>query len=170
MAAALVLLAAGIGGAAGADDPRPVTLVVPFAAGGPSDKLARDLADALRRPLGLPIAIENVAGAGGTLAATRVAKAAADGHTLLLAHIGIATAPALYRGLQFRTLEDFDFLGMVAEVPMTLIGRPPCLHRIFRNCSSGCAPTRGASTWPMRGRAPHRTCAACCCSSASAWP
>ena len=103
---------------------KPVTIVVPFAAGGPTDKVARDLAEALRKPLGnQPIIIENVGGAGGTLGHTKVAKAANDGYTLLLAHIGMSTAPALYRNLQYKTLEDFEYLGMVNEVPMTLIGR-----------------------------------------------
>lgn len=103
----------------------PVTLVVPFSAGGPTDKVARDLADALRKSLGpSSITIENLAGAGGTLGATRVARAANDGHTLLLAHIGMATAPALYRSLPYDTLNDFEYLGVIVEVPMTLIGRP----------------------------------------------
>jgi tripartite-type tricarboxylate transporter receptor subunit TctC len=104
---------------------KPVTLVVPFAAGGPTDKVARDLAEALRKPLGgQAIIIENVGGAGGTLGATKVAKAAPDGYTLLLHHIGMATSPALYRNLQFKTLDDFEYLGMINEVPMTLVGRP----------------------------------------------
>ncbi|GAP34532.1 tripartite tricarboxylate transporter substrate binding protein BugD [Piscinibacter sakaiensis] len=102
---------------------KPVTIVVPFAAGGPTDKVARDLAEALRKPLGATIIIENVGGAGGTLGHTKVAKAANDGYTLLLAHIGMSTAPALYRNLQYKTLDDFEYLGMVNEVPMTLIGR-----------------------------------------------
>lgn len=102
---------------------KPVTLVVPFTAGGPTDRVARDLAEALRQPLGAPIIIENVSGAGGTLGATKVAKAPPDGHTLLLHHIGMATAPALYRQLPFKPLEDFEYLGLVNEVPMTLIGR-----------------------------------------------
>jgi tripartite-type tricarboxylate transporter receptor subunit TctC len=103
---------------------KPVTLIVPFTAGGPTDKVGRDLAEALRKPLGGTIIIENVGGVGGTLGANKVAKAAPDGHTLLLHHIGIATATALYRTLPYKTLEDFEFLGMVNEVPMTLIGRP----------------------------------------------
>jgi tripartite-type tricarboxylate transporter receptor subunit TctC len=75
---------------------KPITIVVPFAAGGPTDKVARDLAESLRKTLGnATLVIENVGGAGGTLGATRVAKAAPDGYTLLLAHIGISTAPAL---------------------------------------------------------------------------
>jgi len=103
---------------------KPVTLVVPFAAGGPTDKVARDLAEAIRKPLGGQIIIENVAGAGGTLGHTKVAKASADGYTLLLTHVAMATAPALYRKLQYDALNDFEYLGLVNEVPMTLIARP----------------------------------------------
>jgi tripartite-type tricarboxylate transporter receptor subunit TctC len=104
---------------------KPITIVVPFSAGGPTDKVARDLAEALRKPLGnATVIIENVGGAGGTLGATKVAKAAPDGYTLLLHHIGMATSPALYRTLPYKTLDDFEFLGMINEVPMTLIGKP----------------------------------------------
>jgi tripartite-type tricarboxylate transporter receptor subunit TctC len=120
------LALAGSATLACADYPdKPVTIVVPFAAGGPTDKVARDLAEALRKPLGgQSIIIENVGGAGGTLGAGKVAKAAPDGYTLLLHHIGMATAPALYRSLPYKTLEDFEYVGLVNEVPMTLIGRP----------------------------------------------
>jgi tripartite-type tricarboxylate transporter receptor subunit TctC len=104
---------------------KPVTIVVPFAAGGPTDKVARDLAEALRKPLGgQSIIIENVGGAGGTLGAAKVAKSAPDGYTLLLHHIGMSTAPALYRKMTYDTLGDFEYVGMVNEVPMTLIGKP----------------------------------------------
>jgi tripartite-type tricarboxylate transporter receptor subunit TctC len=104
---------------------KPVTIVVPFAAGGPTDKVARDLAEAMRKPLGgQSIIIENAAGAGGTIATNKVAKSANDGYTLLLHHIGISTAPSLYRTLPFKTLDDFEYLGMINEVPMTLVGRP----------------------------------------------
>ena len=117
----LALLAAS----ALADYPdKPVTLIVPFAAGGPTDRVARDFADALHRTLGgQPIVIDNSAGAGGNIGAAKVARAAPDGHTLLLHNIGMATAPALYRSLQFKPLEDFEYLGLVSEVPMTVIGR-----------------------------------------------
>ena len=104
---------------------KPVTIVVPFTAGGPTDRVARDLAEALRKPLGgQSVIIENVGGAGGTLGAARAAKASNDGYTLLLHHIGISTSPALYRNMTYKTLEDFEYLGMVNEVPMTLIGKP----------------------------------------------
>jgi tripartite-type tricarboxylate transporter receptor subunit TctC len=111
--------------AALADYPeKPVTLVVPFAAGGPTDKVARDLAEVLRKGLNnQTVIIENVGGAGGTLGAGKVAKANPDGYTLLLHHIGMATSPGLYRSLSYKTLDDFEYLGMVNEVPMTLIGR-----------------------------------------------
>ncbi len=103
---------------------KPVTIVVPFAAGGPTDKVARDFAEALRKPLGgATIVVENVGGAGGTLGASKVAKAAPDGHTLLLYHVGMATSPALYRNMPYKTLEDFEYLGLINEVPMTLVGR-----------------------------------------------
>jgi tripartite-type tricarboxylate transporter receptor subunit TctC len=120
------LLAIAVAAPAWADYPdKPVTIVVPFAAGGPTDKVARDLAEAMRKPLGgQSIIIENVAGAGGTIASTKVAKASNDGYTLLLHHIGLSTAPSLYRSLGYKTLEDFEYLGMINEVPMTLIGRP----------------------------------------------
>ena len=103
---------------------KPVTIVVPFTAGGPTDRVARDLAEALRKPLGANVVVENVAGAGGTIGANKVAKAPQDGHTVLLHHIGMATSPALYRKMPYNTTDDFEYLGMVNDVPMTLIGRP----------------------------------------------
>lgn len=118
-------LLAGFASLAAADYPdKPITVVVPFAAGGPTDKVARDLSEVLRKHLNnQSVVIENVGGAGGTLGAAKVAKASADGYTLLLHHIGMATAPALYRKLPYDTLGDFEYLGMVVEVPMTLVGR-----------------------------------------------
>ena len=104
---------------------KPITIVVPFAAGGPTDKVARDLAVVIAKGLNnQTVIIENVGGAGGTLGAAKVAKANADGYTLLLHHIGMATSPALYRSMPYKTLDDFEYMGMINEVPMTLIGRP----------------------------------------------
>jgi tripartite-type tricarboxylate transporter receptor subunit TctC len=122
----LGLLLVALAAPALADYPdKPITIVVPFAAGGPTDKVARDLAEAIRKPLGgQSVIIENVGGAGGTLGASKVAHAAPDGYTLMLHHIGISTAPSLYRTLPYKTLDDFEYVGMVNEVPMTLIGRP----------------------------------------------
>jgi tripartite-type tricarboxylate transporter receptor subunit TctC len=121
----LASVAALVAGTVSAQDypTKPITIVVPFAAGGPTDKVARDFAEAARKPLNATIVIDNVGGAGGTLGANKVAKAAPDGYTLLLYHIGMATSPALYRNMPYKTLEDFEYLGMINEVPMTLIGR-----------------------------------------------
>jgi tripartite-type tricarboxylate transporter receptor subunit TctC len=122
---------------------KPVTIVVPFAAGGPTDKVARDLAEALRKPLGGQVIIENVGGAGGTLGAGKVAKSAPDGYTLLLHHIGMATAPALYRSLNFKPLDDFEYLGLVNEVPMTLIGKPTLPANNYAELSNWLAANKG---------------------------
>lgn len=121
----IALAAALVSSAALAQYPdKPITIVVPFAAGGPTDKVARDLGVALGAAIKQTVIIENVGGAGGTLGAAKVAKAAPDGYTLLLAHIGMSTAPALYRKLPYSVENDFEYLGMVNDVPMTLIGRP----------------------------------------------
>jgi tripartite-type tricarboxylate transporter receptor subunit TctC len=103
---------------------KPITLVVPFTAGGPTDRLARDMAEALRKPLGgATVVVENALGAGGAIATQKVARATPDGHTLLIHHIGMATMPALIRKPPFDVLNDFDYLGMIHEVPMTIVGR-----------------------------------------------
>jgi tripartite-type tricarboxylate transporter receptor subunit TctC len=107
---------------------KQISLAVPFAAGGPTDTLARNLAATMTPLLKQQVVIENVAGAGGTIGANRVAKAKPDGYSLLLHHIGMSTAPALYRKLPFNPLTDYEFIGQVADVPMTVIaktGLPP---------------------------------------------
>jgi tripartite-type tricarboxylate transporter receptor subunit TctC len=101
----------------------PITLVVPFAAGGPTDVVARAVGQAMSRSLGQSVVIENKTGAGGTLAAAYVAKAAPDGYTLLIHHNGMATAPSLYRKLAFNPITDFEPITQVVDVPMTLLGR-----------------------------------------------
>ncbi|TFY97352.1 tripartite tricarboxylate transporter substrate binding protein BugD [Ramlibacter rhizophilus] len=125
--APLAAIAAVAFGAQAADYPvkdKPITIVVPFSAGGPTDRVARDLAEALRKPLGATVVVDNAAGAGGSIGANKVAKANNDGHTLLLHHIGMATMPTLVRNIPFKVDSDFEYLGMVNDVPMTLIGRP----------------------------------------------
>ncbi|MES2943997.1 MAG: tripartite tricarboxylate transporter substrate-binding protein [Pseudomonadota bacterium] len=114
---------------------KPISIVVPFAAGGPTDRVARDLAEALRKSMGggANFVVENVNGAGGTIGAAKVARSAPDGHTLLLHHIGMAAAPGLYRKLPYKVLEDFEFLGMVNEVPMTIIGKPQLQANTYRD-------------------------------------
>ena len=103
---------------------KPISVVVPFAAGGPTDVVARSLAQALGTQLKGSMIVENVGGAGGTIGAGKVARAAGDGYTLLFHHIGMSTAPSLYRKLDFKPLEDFIPIGAVVDVPMTIIAKP----------------------------------------------
>jgi tripartite-type tricarboxylate transporter receptor subunit TctC len=103
---------------------RPVTIVVPFAPGGPTDIVARSVAQAMEKSLGGTVVVENKPGAGGTLAVADVARAPADGYRLLVHHIGMSTAPALYRKLPFDPLKDFEYIGLINDVPMTLLVRP----------------------------------------------
>jgi putative tricarboxylic transport membrane protein len=100
-----------------------ITMVVPFAAGGPTDTVARLIAAPMSKTLKQQVIVENVLGAGGTIAANRVAKASADGYTILIHHIGMATAPALYRKLPFNPITDFEPIGLINEVPMTLVAK-----------------------------------------------
>jgi tripartite-type tricarboxylate transporter receptor subunit TctC len=102
---------------------KPVTMVIPFAAGGPTDTLGRNLALAWGKQLKQTVIVENLSSAGGIVAVARVARASPDGYQLLLHHIGMSTAPALYRKLDFDPLNDFEYIGLVADVPMTLIAR-----------------------------------------------
>ena len=102
---------------------KPVTLVIPFAAGGPTDVVARMIAIPMGKSLGQPVIVENTLGAGGTIATNRVAKAPNNGYTLLLHHMGMSTAPALYRKLPYDPLNDFEYVGQVLDVPMTLLAR-----------------------------------------------
>ncbi len=104
---------------------KTVTLIVPFAAGGPTDRVARDLAEAMRKALGASVVVENAAGGpGGLIGAAKAAKANPDGHTLLVHHIAMGIFPSLVRNLPFKVENDFEYLGMINDVPMTLIGKP----------------------------------------------
>jgi tripartite-type tricarboxylate transporter receptor subunit TctC len=102
---------------------RPITLIVPFAAGGPSDTIGRLVADHLGRSLGQQVVVENVGGAGGTLGAERLAKAAPDGYTLLTHHGALAAAPALYSNLRYDSKTAFEPLGLVNTGPMVLLSK-----------------------------------------------
>jgi len=102
---------------------KPIIIVVPAAAGGPTDTLTRVLAASMSEQLKQQMLIENMGGAGGTIAINKAAKARPDGYTLLLYHVGMATSPALYRKLPYDTLNDFDYIGQVADIPMTLIAK-----------------------------------------------
>jgi tripartite-type tricarboxylate transporter receptor subunit TctC len=102
---------------------RPITMIIPFAAGGPTDTVGRLVAQVMGNDLGQTVVVENVGGAGGTLGAQRVAQARPDGYTILLHHIGMATTPTLYRRLAYDPINGFETLGLVTEVPMTLVAR-----------------------------------------------
>ncbi|WP_172122365.1 MULTISPECIES: tripartite tricarboxylate transporter substrate-binding protein [unclassified Devosia] len=102
---------------------KPITVVVPFSAGGPTDTVARLVAEVMSADLGQQVVIQNVGGAGGTLGAGQVATAPNDGYTLLLHHIGMSTAPSLYRSLPYDPTTDFEPIGLITSVPMTLVAR-----------------------------------------------
>ena len=112
---------------------KPITIVVPFVAGGPTDRVARDLAEAMRKPLGdASILIENVLGAGSSIGSNKVAKANPDGYTILLNHIAMASMPNLMRNMPFKIDSDFEYLGMINDVPMTLVTRPSMPAKNFK--------------------------------------
>jgi tripartite-type tricarboxylate transporter receptor subunit TctC len=102
---------------------KPVALVVPFAAGGPTDVVARMISGPMGKSLGTTVVVENTVGAGGTIASQRVAKSNPDGYTVLIHHMGMATAPALYRRLPFDPLASFEYIGQALDVPMTMLAR-----------------------------------------------
>jgi tripartite-type tricarboxylate transporter receptor subunit TctC len=147
IAAATALALSALGTASAQDYPvkdKAITLVVPFAAGGPTDRVARDLAEALRKPLGGgTVLVENAAGAGGSIGANKVAKANADGYTLLLHHIGMSTMPALVRNIPFKVESDFEYLGMINDVPMTLIGKPALAANNYKDLTAWLAANKG---------------------------
>jgi len=123
---------------------KPITIIVPFVAGGPTDRVARDLAEALRKPLGgAVILVDNAAGAGGSIGASKVAKAAPDGHTLLLHHIAMATMPTLVRNIPFKVESDFEYLGMINDVPMTLIGKPALAANSYKELAGWINANKG---------------------------
>lgn len=114
-----------------------ITIVVPFTAGGPTDRVARDLAEALRKPFGgATVVIENADGAGSSIGTAKVARARPDGYTLLLNHIGMSTMPSLYRKLSFSVPNDFEYLGIINDVPMTLIARPTLEANNFKELAT----------------------------------
>jgi tripartite-type tricarboxylate transporter receptor subunit TctC len=102
---------------------RPITVLVPAAAGGPTDAMARLIAESMGRTLGTQMVVENVGGAAGTIGMARVAKAAPDGYTVAVWHIAQATAPTLYENLRYNVINDFDSIGRIADAPMTIVGK-----------------------------------------------
>ena len=143
---ALTAIAAVAIGAHAQDYPsgKPISIVVPFAAGGPTDRVARDLAEALRKPLGgASVVIDNVPGAGSSIGAAKVARAAPDGYTLLLNHIAMSTIPTLVRNVPFKVETDFEYLGIVNDVPMTLIAKPSLPANNYAELSSWVSANKG---------------------------
>src|SRR5205085_4821028 len=112
---------------------KPIIIVVPAAAGGPTDTLTRVLASSMSNAMKSQFVIENAGGAGGIIGINKAAKSRPDGYTLLLYHIGMSTAPALYRKLPYDTLADFDYIGQVADVPMTLVAKKGTQAANFRD-------------------------------------
>ncbi|QWE17207.1 tripartite tricarboxylate transporter substrate binding protein [Polynucleobacter sp. AP-Nino-20-G2] len=102
---------------------KSIQLIVPFAAGGPTDSIARLIAVPMGQALGQTVVVENVPGAGGTIASTKVARAAPDGYTIYIHHMGMATANALYDKLPYDPMTSFEYIGQVADVPMVLLGK-----------------------------------------------
>lgn len=130
--------------AADAYPARPITIVVPYAAGGPTDRVARDLAETMRKSLGnVSIVIENTVGAGSSIGTNKVAKAAPDGYTILLNHISMATMPNLLRTMPFKIESDFEYLGMINEVPMTLIGKPTMPAKTYKDLAAWIQQNKG---------------------------
>ena len=101
-----------------------ITMLVPFAAGGPTDTVARVVAQSMTKPLGQTVVVENKPSAGGILAPETVKNARPDGYTLLIHHVGMSTIPALYRQLRFNPLTDFEYIGLINDVPMTIVAKP----------------------------------------------
>lgn len=121
--AAAFLVAGAVQAGAQSYPSKPINLLVPAAAGGPTDTVARLIAESMSRTLGQTVVVENMGGAGGTLGMARVAKSAPDGYSLAIWHIAQSTAPALYDNLRYDVVEDFDHIGRITDVPMTLVSK-----------------------------------------------
>jgi tripartite-type tricarboxylate transporter receptor subunit TctC len=124
LAAVFAAVALSAAGAAHAEYPdHAINMVVPFAAGGPTDNVARSLAEAMRPSLGQTVIVENKGGAGGTIGTSYVAKQPPDGYTVLLMHVGFSTAPSLYKDPGYDPFKSFEPIGLVVDVPMTILAR-----------------------------------------------
>lgn len=120
----LTAISLGLAPAAHADSypTRSITMIVPFAAGGPADFIGRLVAQHMSQTLGQSIVVENIGGAGGTIAAGRLARAPADGYTIMVDNQGFAASPALYATLPYKIEKDFRAIGLISRSPMVLIG------------------------------------------------
>jgi tripartite-type tricarboxylate transporter receptor subunit TctC len=130
---------------------RSITLVVPAAAGGPTDTVARLIGESMGKTLGQSVIVENIGGAGGTIGMARVAKAAPDGYTISIYHIAQATHPALYDNLQYNPVSDFDHLGRIADVPMTLVSKTAVTAKNVKELIDWIKAERGKVTYGHAG-------------------
>ena len=168
-AAVIAMMAiAGTGAARAQDNPardyptRTVTVIVPFAAGGPADITGRIVADIFSRYLGQKFVVENVGGAGGTTGTLRAARSPADGYTILSGHLGTnALAPAFYPSLGYDPQKDFDPIGLTAEYPELLVARRDFPPTISRNLRPTRSPIRTSSMSDMPGLARYPISVAC---------
>ena len=143
VAAGAALLAAGAQAQAFPAPGKTITLIVPFAAGGPTDKVARDLAEALRKPLGgATVVVDNAAGAGSTIGTAKAFRAAPDGYTLLVTHVGMATTPTLYRNPGYK-YDEFEYLGLINEVPMVVVAKPAMAANTWAELNSWIGQNKG---------------------------
>ena len=143
LAASAALIALGAQAQAFPAPGKTLTIIVPFAAGGPTDKVARDLAEALRKPLGgATVVVDNAAGAGSTIGTAKAFRAAPDGYTLLVTHVGMATTPALYRSLPYK-VEEFEYLGLINEVPMVVVGKPALAANTYKELTDWIGQNKG---------------------------
>ena len=148
---AALFLVAAVSAVAQEYPSKPVVMVVPFAAGGPTDTLARNLAEGMTKNLKRQVIIDNTVGAGGTIGSNKVAKAKPDGYLVLLHHIGMATAPALYRSLPFNPMTDYEYVGQVADVPMTLLAKKTLPPNNFKEFVSYLKQNKSKMTYGNAG-------------------
>ena len=153
---AVVLIAAALIAAAPAAraqsyPTKPVVIVMPYAAGGPGDTLTRIIASSMTKSLGQQVIIDNTSGAGGTIGSTKVARAKPDGYMLLMVHISHATSPALYRKLPYDPMKDFEPIGLVAEVPMTIVGKKDLPAKDMKELLAYVKASKGKATYGNAG-------------------
>ncbi|MGZ5038926.1 MAG: tripartite tricarboxylate transporter substrate binding protein BugD [Usitatibacter sp.] len=149
--AACALVALASPGSAQDYPNRAVTIVVPFAAGGPTDTVTRLIAQGMTKTLGQTVIVENVGGAGGTIGVEKVAHAKPDGYTLLLMHIGISTSVSLYRNLRYDPQVDLDPIGLVIDVPMTMIAKPAFAPKDVRELNAYVKANKDKVTYAHAG-------------------
>jgi tripartite-type tricarboxylate transporter receptor subunit TctC len=152
LACALAATAAPTAASAQSSFPtKPITLVVPAAAGGPTDVVSRLVAESMSRSLGQTVVVENIGGAGGTIGMARVAKAAPDGYTIAVWHVAHATAPALYDNLKYDVVNDFDHIGRITDVPMTIVSRTAVTAKNIKELFDWIRAEKGKVTYGHAG-------------------